>query len=46
MSSLQIFSGLDVLEDHRKVCLEINDKQRIKIPGKRSILSLIRIRDN
>ena len=22
MSSLQIFSSLDVLEDHRKVCLE------------------------
>ena len=34
ISNLWGLSSIDVLENHRKVCLEINGKQSIKIPEK------------
>ena len=34
MNSFQGLSSLDVLENHRKICVEIDGKRSIKIPEK------------
>ena len=46
MNCLQCFKSLDVLENHRKVCLEIDSRQSTKMAEKDVVLSSIGVADN